>query len=153
MPTTMLADDLHQHVEALLNRWADAWNAADASAIATLFREDAHWINVVGMHWIGRPAIERAHSVNFDLMFRGVEQSLEAIESIVPIAGGVVSVVARWSIGAFTAPDGHQNPPSRDRMSLVLVPTDGGLAIVHGANVAIFEPAQRFDPARQETDL
>ena len=145
----MTSDDVGRKVQDVLDRWVAAWNAADTAAMSALFREDAHWINVVGMHWQGRAEIEHAHRINFDLMFKGVPQSLEAVESITPIAGGAVSVVVRWSMGAFTTPDGHRNPPSRDRMSLALAPGGDGFVIVHGANVTILEAAQRFDPALQ----
>lgn len=147
--TTMTSDDVTRKVEDVLHRWMAAWNAADMDAMFALFRKDAHWVNIVGMHWQGRAEVEHAHRVYFDLMFKGVPQSLEAIESIVPIAGGAVSVVARWSVGAFKTPDGHVNPPSRDRMSLVLAPEGDGFVIAHGSNVAIVEDAQRFDPAKQ----
>jgi len=79
-------------------------------------------------------------------MFKGVHQSLEAIESIVPIPGGAVSVVTCWSLGAF---NGHLNPPSRDRMSLVLAPDGNRFVNVHDANITIVEEVQRFDPALQ----
>jgi len=143
----MVSDSTIRKVQDVLDRWLVAWNASDMDAMFTLFRADAHWVNIVGMHWKGRVEVEHAHRVYFDLMFKGVPQSLEAIESIVPIAGGAVSVVARWSLGAFKTPDGHRNPPSRDRMSLVFAPDGDRFVIVHGANIAIVEEAQRFDPA------
>ncbi len=142
----MASDDVTRKVEDLLDRWLAAWNASDMDAMFALFRADAHWVNIVGMHWKGRAEVEHAHHVYFELMFKGVHQSLEAIESIVPIAGGAVTVVARWSLGAFKTPDGHLNPPSRDRMSLVLAPEGDRFVIVHGANITIVEEAQRFDP-------
>jgi uncharacterized protein (TIGR02246 family) len=145
--TTMASDDTSRKVQDLLDRWLAAWNTSDMDAMFALFREDAHWVNIVGMHWKGRAEVEHAHRVYFNLMFKGVHQSLEAIESIVPIAGGAVTVVARWSLGAFTTPDGRRNPPSGDRMSLILAPEGDRFVIVHGANITIVEEAQRFDPA------
>lgn len=144
--TTVESEDTAHKVQDLLDRWLAAWNASDMDAMFALFRADAHWVNIVGMHWQGRAEVEQAHRVYFDLMFKGVHQSLETIESIVPIAGGAVTVVARWSLGAFKTPDGHLNPPSRDRMSLVLAPEGDHFVIVHGANIAIVEEAQRFNP-------
>ena len=41
----------------------EAWNTHDMKLLATLFREDAEFINVVGMHWRGRVAIVKAHRV------------------------------------------------------------------------------------------
>jgi hypothetical protein len=64
----------------------------------------------------------------------------------VAISGGAVIAVLRWSVGAFTTPTGQQVPPSRDRMSLALVPHRDGLLIAHGASTQIDELAQKSDP-------
>ncbi|KQX24262.1 hypothetical protein ASD39_24680 [Sphingomonas sp. Root50] len=101
------------------------------------------------MHWQGRDDVDKAHRAYFELMFKGVAVKLEEIEAIVPLPGGGAVTVARFWIDAFRQPDGRLKPPSRDRMTLVLVPTDEGLRIIHGANVAIVEEAQRFNPVQQ----
>jgi uncharacterized protein (TIGR02246 family) len=141
-------DDLTRQATELVAAWGAAWNADDLDAMFALFAPQAHWVNIVGMHWQGREAVERAHRAYFDLMFKGVDQELEEIESVVPLPGGGAVVVARVRMGAFRQPDGVTRPPSSDRLSLVLVPTDDGLRIVHGANVAIHEEAQRFNPVQ-----
>ncbi|MDF0597054.1 YybH family protein [Psychromarinibacter halotolerans] len=41
--------------------FARAWMARDAGALAALFAEDADFVNVVGIWWEDRPAIEAAH--------------------------------------------------------------------------------------------
>lgn len=133
-------------VRDLVDRYAGAWNAADMDAMGTLYADDVHWVNIVGMHWQGKAQVDRAHRVYFDVMFKGVPLLLEEIESVQPIAGGGFVVVVRWSVGAFRTPAGERRPPSRDRMSLVLVPYGSGLRIAHGANIQIDELAQRFDP-------
>lgn len=140
--------DLAQRVGRLVDDYAAAWNASDMDAMAALYADDVHWVNIVGMHWQGRAQVDHAHRAYFETMFKGVPMTLEEIESITPLAGGGAIVVVRWAVGAFRTPAGHANPPSRNRMSLVLVERDDRLLIAHGANIAIVEDAQRFDPAK-----
>lgn len=72
--------------------------------------------------------------------------ALEAIESVLALPGGAVVAVIRWTVGAFKNPFGQQVPPSRDRMSLVLIPAGDGFVIAHGSNVQIDELARQSDP-------
>lgn len=140
--------DVTQRVHRLVNDYATAWNASDMDAMAALYAHNVHWVNVVGMHWQGLAQVDRAHRAYFETMFRGVPITLEEIESIVPVTGGGAIAVVRWAVGAFRTPAGPLNPPSRNRMSLVLIERDDRLLIAHGANITIVEDAQRFDPAR-----
>jgi uncharacterized protein (TIGR02246 family) len=133
-------------VRQLVDRYAAAWNASDMDAMAKLYTDDIHWVNIVGMHWKGKAQVDHAHRIYFDVMFKGVPMVLEEIESVVAITGGALVAVVRWSVGAFKTPFGQQVPPSRDRMSLVLVPNGDGLQIAHGANIQIDELAQKSNP-------
>lgn len=148
MASAAAPSDLARAVRQLADRYQAAWNASDMDAMARLYADDVHWVNIVGMHWQGKAAVDRAHRAFFETMFRGVPLALEAIESIVAVGGRVVVAVIRWSVGAFITPAGEDVPPSRDRMSLVLVPGTDGLLIAHGANIQIDEMAQRSDPLR-----
>lgn len=143
-------DDIARQVERLAGLYAAAWNASDMDAMAMLYTNDVHWVNIVGMHWRGKAEVDRAHRVYFDIMFKGVPLALEAIESVVALPGGAVVAVVRWAVGAFKTPTGHQVPPSRDRMSLVLVREGDRLLIAHGSNIQIDEMAQRSDPIAAE---
>lgn len=137
-----------QAVASLLAEYQAAWNAGDAARMFRLATNDIHWVNIVGMHWRGRAQAELAHQVYLEVMFKGVPLTLEEIESVVPVGAGALCVVARWHMGAFTTPDGKAVPPSKDRMSLVLLRTSDGLRIAHGANVQIDPVAQPFDPVK-----
>ena len=142
----MAADTLALKADKTLNAWVDAWNREDLDAMFALFMPDAHWVNIVGMHWQGRDAVEKAHRAYFEIMFRGVKQRLLATESLTPLPGGAAVVVARLAVDAFRQPNGVVKPPSEDRLTLVMVPRGEDLAIVHGANVAIVVEAQQHDP-------
>ncbi|HYE95984.1 MAG TPA: SgcJ/EcaC family oxidoreductase [Rubricoccaceae bacterium] len=49
--------------------FAEAWNRRDAPALAALFDEDAEFVNVVGLWWHDRAAIERAHAYGLARIF------------------------------------------------------------------------------------
>lgn len=149
-PSLAMPIDASDKVQRLAERYAAAWNGADMDAMARLYADDVHWVNIVGMHWQGKVQVDQAHRAYFDIMFKGVPLTLEAVESIVALPGGAVVAVMRWAVGAFKTPFGEQMPPSRDRMSLVLIPKDNEFVIAHGSNVQINEQAQRSDPVGQK---
>jgi uncharacterized protein (TIGR02246 family) len=142
-------DGVVAKVKAVLQAWEAAWNAADMNAMWQLATEDIHWVNVVGQHWRGKAEVQKAHQVNFDLLFKGRSCKLDEIESIEPLPGGAFVAVVRWSMGGFQRPTGVMRPPGKDRMSLVLVPRGEGLAIAHGANVPIDEDAEAHNPIKR----
>lgn len=146
----MAADTLASKAEKTLNAWVDAWNREDLDAMFALFVPEAHWVNIVGMHWQGRDDVEKAHRAYFEIMFRGVKQRLLATESLTPLPGGGAVVVARLAVDPFRQPNGVVKPPSEDRLTLVMVPRGEDLAIVHGANVAIVAEAQQHDPVAKK---
>jgi uncharacterized protein (TIGR02246 family) len=143
------APALEAQVDMLLRAHVDAWNREDLDAMFAAFTPDAHWVNIVGMHWRGRDEVARAHRAFFDIMFHGVKQRLVETESVTPLPGGGAIVVARLAVDAFRQPNGVLKPPSEDRLTLVLVPRGDGLAVAHGANVGIIAEAQAHDPARR----
>ncbi len=44
-------------VIAVVQHFVDAWNLHDMDAFASLFPEDADFVNVIGQRWIGPEAI------------------------------------------------------------------------------------------------
>ena len=137
---------LRSKVEEVVTAWIATWNSDNLDAMFRLFAPDAHWVNVVGMHWRGREAVEHVHRVLFDLMFKGVDQRLEEIESVIALPGGVAVAVVRLHMESFRQPDGAIRPAGRNRLTLVLVPDGQSLLIAHGSNIGIVEEFQQFDP-------
>jgi uncharacterized protein (TIGR02246 family) len=133
-------------VRALLDEYVAAWAAADANRMFASATPDIHWVNVVGMHWQGKQAVERAHAVYLKSIFKDVPMSLEAVESIVSIGSETLAVVARFDVGGYTSPGGFKVPASKDRMSLILLKTRQGLKIAHVANIEIVAAAASHNP-------
>jgi len=108
---------------------------------------DLHWVNVVGMHWKGLPAVIHAHDVFFALMFRDVPLTLLGVDSITGIAPTIRVCVARWVLGDYTTPSGQRVVAETNRMTLVFSGQDEGLLLRHVANIRIDPDAARHDPA------
>jgi uncharacterized protein (TIGR02246 family) len=142
---TIDGDDT-QAIRDLVTAYETAWNTSDLDALGALYTDDIHWVNVKGMHWQGFGAVDKAHRVYFDIMFRGTRQDLEEIESVMPVAPGVVIAVVRWLHGPFSAPSGDKVPAMNTRMTLVLTKASGAWKIAHGANIEVDAGAARFDP-------
>lgn len=135
-------------IRGVIHAYQESWNASDLDAMGALYRPNIHWVNVKGMHWRGFEEVDRAHRVYFDIMFRGVRQDLEEVESITSIASNVAIAVMRWRHGAFRTPSGHESPELFTRMTLVMTKEADGWKIVQGCNIEIDPEAAQFDPIR-----
>ena len=60
-------------IRTVLIEYQHAWNNHDMTALEELFTDDAHWVNIVGMHWQGKAAIIKAHSVFHRTIFQKTE--------------------------------------------------------------------------------
>ena len=123
-----LPDSDRSAIEAIVRQLEAAWNAMDPEAFASPFTEDADFVNIVGEHHRGRPAIVAGHQAIFrdfyadstteltllaarllrpDVALAHVYSALDAPKG--PLAGrntAVFSMVltkerGRWEIAAF----------------------------------------------------
>ncbi len=117
---------------------AAAWNAGDAARFAALFAEDADFVNVVGLWWEKRRAIEKAHAYGFERIFTDARMTVERVKTrrLVPAA---CVVHFRWAMAGQTAPDGSPAGERRGIMSLVAERDVDGWRIVSAQNTDIIE--------------
>jgi uncharacterized protein (TIGR02246 family) len=123
----------------------ESWNTHDMKAFAKLLREDAEWINVVGMHWHGRDAVVKAHAIFHEIMFKDCRLKTDAME-IRGLGGGHAIAVVTTTQDSFTTPDGHVMPKGQTKQSYVLAKESDGWKIVHAENVRIDAEAVKSDP-------
>lgn len=114
--------DTKTQIAELIDTMRESWNRHDMKTYASLFEDQADFINVVGMHWKGRAEIEAAHVKLHDTIFRGTSLS-EANVSFRFLAPDLPLVHVTWTmLGA----EGLENWKARDvrhgQMSLVLRP-------------------------------
>jgi uncharacterized protein (TIGR02246 family) len=55
--------------ESIPKVFAEAWNRRDADALASIFDEDAEFVNVVGLWWHSREDIRKAHAYGLKRIF------------------------------------------------------------------------------------
>jgi uncharacterized protein (TIGR02246 family) len=136
-----------QAIQAVLHGYCNAWNRHDMKALAELFTDDAHWVNIVGMHWPGKKAVVGAHEAYHCTFFQTTDIDLADVQIRV-LAPDVAAAVVLLNVGSFTPPDGIPRPKADNRLSLILTKHDGQWRIAHGHNTVIDPGAQRFDPVK-----
>lgn len=93
--------------------------ARDAKALAALFVEDADFVNVVGIWWEDRSAIERAHGYALGSFFSQTRLSPGRIKT--RMLGEDAAVVhCRFHLSGQTAPDGTKANPRNTIIVFVL---------------------------------
>ncbi len=84
-------------IQAILEQIEAAWNAYDSAGIAALFAEDANFIHLFGGQLDGRAAIEAAHRVILDTIYKGSDANF-MLRSIRFVRPDVAVVFARMQL-------------------------------------------------------
>ena len=136
-----------QAIRGVVAEYGAAWNRHDMDAMATLFTDDAHWVNIVGWHWPGKAAVIAGHEAIHRSFFQKSEIEIGRLDVTADCAG---RCRAHRPVegGPFTPPDGVARPESEDRLSLVLAKRDGQWRITHGHNTVIDPAAKPFNPVK-----
>lgn len=141
--------------ERIPEAFVAAWNRRDASAIAALFDEDAEFVNVVGLWWHDRAAIERAHAYGLERIFPS--STLRLVRTTVKLLRDDVAVVhARMRLTGQTPIDNIDTPQARSTIfSFVVHRSDAAWScasahntdVVPGAETNVMDEAGRFRSA------
>ncbi len=80
----MTDDELALH--GMVYQLEQAWNAADATAFAEPFTDNADFVHILGGYYTGRAAIEAGHRMIFGTIYKGstVRYSVEKIRFLRP---------------------------------------------------------------------
>jgi len=126
---------------AAIERFVAAWNARDAAALAALFDDDADFVNVVGIWWRRRRAIEKAHDYALKRFFRDSRITIEEV-SVKHLGADAATVHGQWRMVGQRAPDDTVLEPRRGIMLLVLRRTGDGWTIAAAQNTDIVPGAE-----------
>ncbi len=99
--------DTVSKIEAVIAALPESWNCHDMVAYASHFTENADFINILGMHWRGRPAIEAQHIAIHETIFRN-SQLQELNHTIRFLTPEVAVAHVNWQM------TGHEIGPSKD---------------------------------------
>src|SRR5690625_1154407 len=83
--------------EDIPRNFAEAWKQKDAQALASLFVEDADFINVTGIWWEHRKDIQKAHDFGFRIIFKSSQ--LNVLQTKVRyLTRGIATVHAKMEV-------------------------------------------------------
>lgn len=120
--------------------FAAAWAARDAGALAALFAEDADFVNVVGLWWRDRTAIERAHAYGLRRIFADSVLSVGVVTC--RDLGNVAVVHARFTLEGQTGPQDDTAGTRRTVMSFVMQRGAEGWLCVAAQNTDVVPGAE-----------
>ena len=100
------------HPEDIPATFIEAWNRHDMAALAGLFAEDAHFVNVVGMWWTSRVEIEAAHAATHATMFKD-SRLTGTLAALTPLTAEVVALHVTWKLEGQIEPDGSRGGTRR----------------------------------------
>jgi uncharacterized protein (TIGR02246 family) len=121
--------------------FAAAWMARDARALAALFAADAEFVNVVGLWWHNRAAIEAAHDYALRSFFADSTLKPGAIRVRMP--GPDVAVVqCRFTLSGQRLPDGGDAGTRRTILSFVARRTPEGWLVEAAQNTDVIDGAE-----------
>ena len=122
--------------------------ARDAAALAALFAEDAEFVNVVGLWWHDRAAIEAAHDYALRSFFADTKLKPGAIR--VRMLGTDIAVVhCRFTLTGQRLPDGSTAGPRRTILSFVTRRLSAGWIVETAQNTDVIDGAETM--ARTDT--
>lgn len=123
--------------------FAKAWMARDGEAIASLFVEDADFVNVVGIWWEDRKAIGKAHSYALKSFFSRTRLSVGR-KKVRPLGEDHALVHARVRLTGQMNPDGTEAGDRQTILSFVLVRHQDAWLAVSAQNTDIVPGVETF---------
>lgn len=108
-----------QSPKSILTGFQQAWNTHDADALAELFVDDAHFVNVTGLWWSNKAQIRQAHAFGFKHIFGNSTMTVGRTE--IRMLGEDHAVVhGRVTVTGQNTPDGQQAEDRRTVFSFVV---------------------------------
>ncbi|MCT4557222.1 MAG: SgcJ/EcaC family oxidoreductase, partial [Pelagimonas sp.] len=121
--------------------FAEAWNARDAQALASLFVEDADFVNVVGLWWRNRDDIERAHHYGLTTFFRQTEITARRVK-VRQVSDDLAIIHTRWKLEGQLDLEGQSLDTRFAIMVFVAQRKQNGWAVLAAQNTDIVPDAE-----------
>lgn len=151
VPAGATSDD-EAAVKAVLSGFEDAWNSHDMDAFGRLFSEDADFVNVRGTRWIGRPAIQEAHTASHAAQFKNSRLRIGETTLRFPMPEVAVAR-SLWDLEGHTTPTGEPQPARKGILTNVLAKGPAGWKVVSSQNTDIVPPPPSAPPAAAASPL
>lgn len=116
-------------IKANMQAFADAWNIHNAKQLATVFAEDADFVNVAGQWWKGQAELEQGHANAFANHLRNTRISFPDTQ-IKFLKPDLVIYHSIWQMDGFTNPDGKSLPAKHGILTAIAQQKNGQWQIV-----------------------
>jgi uncharacterized protein (TIGR02246 family) len=110
-------------IGSVVERFVETWNTHDMHAFASLFTEDAEFVNAIGLQWHGRGQIETAQTRNHATIFKDSRVDNVRIRQRL-LKPDVAVVHATWNLAGQRRRDG-QEIPSREGVITMILTREG----------------------------
>jgi uncharacterized protein (TIGR02246 family) len=107
------------------NTFIKAWNKKDPEMLASIFDEDAEFINVTGLWWHNRNSIFKAHEYGLKVIFKDSELSLRKTK-VKYLSDKIAVVNARMHLEGQTAVSGKKAHPRNTIFTFVVQKNESG---------------------------
>ncbi len=135
--------------EDLPKAFVEAWMNRDASALAALFADDADFVNVVGIWWQDRTAIEKAHDYALRSFFSETKLIIGRVK-LRQVSDDVAVVHARMVLSGQKSRDSSTAGRRNTILSFVLQRQADGWVCLSAQNTDIVPDAETVE-ARDST--
>ncbi len=141
--------NLAEQPEDIPHLFAKFWNEKDAHALASLFVEDADFVNVVGLWWHNRQDIKKAHHYGLTTFFRASTLVVRRTK-LRRVSDDVAVVHARCRLSDQLDPDGQTLEPRFAILVFVVQRFDAGWQVITAQNTDIV-PGMETNVVRDNT--
>ena len=107
----MITDEDNALINLLLKKMTDAWAAGDGAAYASVFMEDARYIEGPGFRALGAKMIGERHQAVFDSIFKNTKIGGDYPNSIQALTSNVVIFHSEGNV-LFPGETGKNLPPN-----------------------------------------
>lgn len=123
--------------EDIAKVFVEAFAQRDADKLASLFDEDAEFVNVTGLWWHDRPAIRKAHAYGFEHIFGAATLRLVQVK-VKKLADNIAVVYGRVRLEGQTGQVEGQKPAVRHTiLSFVVHKGENGWSCASAQNTDI----------------
>jgi uncharacterized protein (TIGR02246 family) len=146
---TDLPADGHNSPSDIPGLFARAWNTGDPDALASLFDEDAEFVDVSGLCWHDRESIRKAHADGWQRIFNKSTLATDGTK-VKQLSPDIAIVHARMTC-AQAGMDGAPQPGPRTTIASFVVHRTGDrwlCASVHNTDVTSSPATNPIDEAR-----
>jgi uncharacterized protein (TIGR02246 family) len=103
------AHDVATRPEEIPSLFVEAWNSRNPDALASLFDEDAEFVNVTGLWWHDRAAIRKAHAYGLERLFSEStltidDARIKALSDDLAVVHARMTLSGQTSVSTITAP-------------------------------------------------